>query len=163
MWKNTVKDHPEYDILTEFHIKHEKYIKTIEFHEKIFTSEDFDEITAETKVACAAIEELLDLEFDTEDCEEPKDRNENERQVEENVEITENVEIVTENNSAEEIHVSTEDQTSIFTEKIESERKSSSEKSERFEPITYYEPLTKRIRNVLEVVTVNYLRSSFLQ
>uniref|UniRef100_A0A336N367 CSON005509 protein n=1 Tax=Culicoides sonorensis TaxID=179676 RepID=A0A336N367_CULSO len=62
-WNLVTKNYQEYNFMTEFNSKSEKYESTIEFHEKTFTKADVDQHKSESMVACMALDELLGIEF----------------------------------------------------------------------------------------------------
>uniref|UniRef100_A0A336MVW7 CSON008167 protein n=1 Tax=Culicoides sonorensis TaxID=179676 RepID=A0A336MVW7_CULSO len=62
-WNLVTKNYQEYNLMTEFNSKSEKYESTIEFHEKTFTKADVDQHKSEYMVACMALDELLGIEF----------------------------------------------------------------------------------------------------
>ncbi|XP_063709089.1 uncharacterized protein LOC134837637 [Culicoides brevitarsis] len=180
LWNETVKSHLEYKIMTEFHSKKKKYVSTIEFHDQIFVNEDWDEMKAETGVACKALDELLELDFNEED-ENTKSRiEENEEKLEE-TEVQETFEASSEfkikelTEKLEEIQVqetfkaSSEAKIEKISEKLEEtkieetfEAPSEASESKNFEDIIFYEPLIKRIQAVLTNLSPHYIRSSYL-
>lgn len=165
LWMETVKDRSQYQIITEFNSKTEKYVSTIEFHDKTFTKEDFDQVKAETRVACAALDELIELEFDEDDgnvpkTEKPKMEDLKAEVVIEKPPLVEETETVV--NSSHESVGSSDDSTSDKSDDVPESLTIQSSKTREPELVVFYEPLTKRIQTVLENVAVYYVTSSYL-